>query len=206
MDGNALQAKLYKGYSKASAHVGVPYSYYRSATHLLPTAATNRLGSLPVAFSPDRHFEMPNKYHNPVLLCYADGRKLKQFDFLVGPMGTFFIGDMQLNLPIQSVETNRTVTLSRAGYSVSGPLSGTPTAYATGLPVFIQYKREEIKPLPYVNSAGEGVPRCLAFIPLPNGILRQDDEMVDEEGTRYFMDACDYTSIGYVASVRHSAL
>ena len=202
MEGVRLQSILYSGYAKAALRLGVPYAQYRSSTHLLPIAAGNLLRSLPVAFSADLKFEVPNKYATPTWLLWADGSLLAQFDFLVGPFGTFFVGSLQPTLPIQAVQTDKVVSLGRVGYSSSGPLVGSHVNYATGLPVLMQYKREEIKPSPFANAIGEAITRWLVFIPLPNGLVKQDDIMMDEEGIRYIVDAPDFTGVGYVAGVR----
>jgi hypothetical protein len=203
MDGVRLQDRLYSGYAKTAVRIGLIYDQYRSAMPISPLDPGYKLRSLPVAFSADLKFSVANKYHNPVWYCWADGRELQQFDFLVGPMGTFFIGDMQSNLPIQAVQTNHVVSLGRVSYSTLGsPVLN----YAQRLPVFFQFKREEIKPSAFANAIGEAITRWLVFIPLPEGTIKQDDIVVDEEGINYVMDAPDFTSIGYVASMRKSSL
>lgn len=204
MDGTVLQPLLYSGYAKIAQRLGFSYDQYRSATHLSPIDPGNKIRSLPVAFSSDLKFAVSNKYHQPVWYCWADGRQLNQFDFLVGPMGTFFVGDKQSNLPIQAVQTNHVVSMGRVDYSV--PSASTVVNYAEGLPVFMQYKREEIKASAFANVIGEAITRWLTFIPLPEGTVKQDDIIFDEEGTRYIMDAPDYTGIGYVASMRRASL
>ena len=206
MDGTVLQPLLYSGYAKVAQRLGVSYAQYRSATHLLPIDPSNLLRSLPVAVSAELKFKVPNKYHIPTWMLWADGRLLTQFDFLVGPFGTFFIGDMQPNLPIQAVRTNHVIRMGRVVYSTSGPATSEVVDYATGLPVFMQYKREEIKASPFANAIGEAITRWLTFIPLPEGTVKQDDVIFDEEGIRYIMDAPDFTSIGYVASMRRANL
>jgi hypothetical protein len=203
MDGLRLQNRLYSGYAKTATRIGLVYDQYRSSTHLLPLDSSNKIDSFPVAFSADLKFDVSNKYAKPVWYCWADGRKLKQFDFLVGPMGTFFVGDKQTNLPIQAVQTNHVVSLGRVNYTI---IPATVVNYATSIPVFVQFKREEIKASPLANVIGEAVTRWLTFIPLPEGTIKQDDVVVDEEGISYVMDAPDFTNIGYVASMRKSSL
>jgi hypothetical protein len=203
MDGIRLQDRLYSGYAKTASRLGLVYDQYRSVTHISPLDSANKIDSFPIAFSADLKFEVSNKYAKPVWYCWADGRNLQRFDFLVGPMGTFFVGDKQTNLPIQAVQTNHVISLGRADYTI---IPAPVINYAVGLPVFFQFKREEIKSSTVANVVGEAITRWLIFIPLPEGSIKQDDVLFDEEGIRYVMDAPDFTSIGYVASMRRSDL
>ncbi len=217
MDGTVLQDRIYHGYARTAEVVGLDYDVYRASfspdvtvedrdtTTLDPIALANKVRTLKVAFAADKDFTVPNRYLIPTRYCYADGRKLKQFDFLVGPFGTFFIGDMQPNLPIQAVRSNRTLSLGRGIYSTSGPIGQTVNYYATQVPCFMQFKREDIKVL-VANSIGQAVTHWTTFIPLPEGMIHQDDIVFDEEDNRYLVDAPDFTSIGYVAHLRLARL
>jgi hypothetical protein len=49
---------------------------------------------------------------------------------------------------------------------------------------------------------GQAITHWTTFIPLPEGTLKQDDVVQDENGIRYIVDAPDFTSIGYVAHLR----
>ncbi|VVE85015.1 hypothetical protein [Pandoraea sputorum] len=112
MDAITLQNRIYAGYAQAAKRLGLSYAQFR------PTAAANPLatqrGSLLVAFNAeDMSYGKPNRYGDPVWYGLFDGRLTQTGDYLVGPGGTFFIASQQLHLPIQCVECNVTVRVSR---------------------------------------------------------------------------------------------
>jgi hypothetical protein len=97
------------------------------------------------------------------------------------------------------VETNHVISIGRGSYDGGNQ---TLEFYATGIPVFMQFKREDIKQAQYATTMGQAITHWTTFIPLPEGMLKQDDVVQDEEGIRYVVDAPDFTSIGYVAHLR----
>jgi hypothetical protein len=204
MDGDRLQAKIYAGFAKEAERTGFDYELYRSASPMNPMAPQNLLGSIKCAFMAEKDAATPNKYQTPTWLLRADGRLLQQFDILVGPFGTFYVGSMQPQLPIEAVLANSTVSIGRASYTTVGGIPGiTIPKYAEGLPMFKQYRREDIRR----NSAtgdiiGASLTHWRAFIPLANGLLKQGDQVTDEAGINYTVDAPDFTSVGYAASIR----
>ncbi len=217
MSGALVQDRIYKGYRRTAEAVGFPYEQYRatfsadvttedrSPSDLDPIVSDNRIRTINLAIAADKDFTVPNKYHIPTQYCYADGRLLQQFDLLVGDFGTYFVGDMQPLLPIQTVKCNRVIDIGRGIYSTSGPIGQTVNYYATGLPCFMQFTREDIQRT-VANTIGQAVTHWQVFIPLPEGLIHQDDVVFDEENNRYLVDAPDFTSIGYVARLRLARL
>jgi hypothetical protein len=199
MTGARLQALQYAGYAKLAAKVGFMYDVYRFDEPIAVTDDINKIERIPVALAAEKKFAIPNKYQTPTWYCYADGRLLQPRDILIGPAGTFYIGDMQPNLPIQAVETNHVIAIGRGSYD-GGDQS--IEFYATGIPCFMQFKREDIKQSQYATTMGQAITHWTTFIPLPEGTLKQDDVVQDENGIRYIVDAPDFTSIGYVAHLR----
>jgi hypothetical protein len=199
MTGDRLQNLLYAGYAKLAAKAGMMYDVYRFDDPIAVTDDLYKIARIPVALAAEKKFAIPNKYQTPTWYCYADGRILQPRDILKGPAGTFYIGDMQPNLPIQAVSTNHVISVGRGSYADGNQ---TIDFFATGIPVFMQFKREDIKQAQYAATMGQAVTHWTTFIPLPEGMLKQDDVVQDEEGIRYVVDAPDYTSIGYVAHLR----
>lgn len=199
MNGDRLQGLIYAGYAKLAARQGSMYDVYRFDDPIAVTDLSFKIARIPVAFAAEKRFVVPNKYQQPVWYCYADGRILQPRDILIGPKGTFYIGDMQQNLPIQAVETNHVVSVGRGSYD-----SGDQNIefYATGIPCFMQFKREDIKQAQYASTMGQAITHWTTFLPLAEGTLKQDDVVEDEDGIRYIVDAPDFTGIGYVAHLR----
>ncbi len=202
MNGDRLQSHIYRGNAKGAAHIGDPYQVYRYVDPIAPMDDVYKIAVIPATFSAEQRFVKPNKYQIPTWFCFADGRLLQPRDILVGIMGTFYIGDMQRQLPIQAIQTNHVVSVGRGTYTTTGSVEQVVEFFATRLPIFMQFRREDIKQSQYANTIGQAITHWTAFIPLPEGMLKQDDVVEDEEGIRYVVDAPDFTSIGYAAHLR----
>ena len=198
------QDKLYAGHARIAAQLGASYEVY-GFSMMQPLDPGNLQLTLPVAVSADTGFNAPLKYNKAAWICYADGNQLGQFNFLVGPYGTFYIADKQPFMPMQAVRCNRMVSIGRGEYSESGPITETVVNFAEGLPIFTQFAREDIQKVAtqFGQQLGRAITHWTAFIPGENGMLKQDDIVIDEaDGIRYMVDAPDYTNMGYVCHLR----
>lgn len=205
MNGDTVQAAIYAGYGKTAEKVGQLYAHYRAASPLTPIDIANQLDPIHVTFSTlTRPFVAAAKWSDETWLLWADGRRLQPLDFLVGPYGTYYVGDMQPLLPIQAVRCTHTAAMiERPGYSTSGTLSQSAETIAAGLPFALKLKSVNVKtPLGGSNTSGVGVSNWLAFIPMANETLKRNDVITDTEGVQYEVDAPAWTPMGYVAQVR----
>jgi hypothetical protein len=199
------QARLYEGYAKIAYQLGFPYDVYPFDLISPISDSTKLPDKLNCAFSADVNFVAPLKYDGSVYYLWCDGDAVDQWYFLQGPEGTFYVADKQGLLPIQAVRCNTRVTIGRGEYSDIGPIIETVVPYAEALPIFMQFTREDIqKPnIQYGQQIGRAVTHWSAFIPCPQGTIRQDDIMTDDlTNIRYLIDAPDFTHIGYVCRVR----
>ena len=205
MNGALLQSRIYAGNAKTAMKAGLPYAHYRAPDPLNPLGPPNLLDPINVVFSTlTRPFMAYAKWSDETWIAHADGRLLQPRDFLIGPAGTFYIGDMQPLLPIQAVRcTHTAVTIVRPGYSTNGSLAQQSVVVASGLPIHLKLKSVNVKvPLGAANTAGVGVSNWLAFIPMENETLKRNDVITDTEGVQYEVDAPAWTPMGYVAQVR----
>lgn len=202
MNGTLVQERIYAGYGKTAEKVGKLYDHFRSESPLGPLDISNQLASIYATFSTlTRPFVANAKWSDETWLVYADGRLLQQHDFLVGPYGTYFIGDMQPNLPITAVRcTHVAVTITRP----SPTIGVVPEVIAAGLPFALKLKSVNVKTPPFGTSttAGVGISNWLAFIPMAETTLKRNDVITDAEGVEYEVDAPAWTPMGYVAQVR----
>lgn len=209
MKGDILQALIYKGYAKEAAKVGTEYALYRGGP-MTPIQPNNYYGTIPCWFIADEKGKVANKYQTPTWTLRADGNVLQLFDILVGDFGTFYVASMQPNLPMECIRCNATMAAGRLVYGVD-PVTGSPTQtvvnYAVGVPVFKQYRREDIRRDPITGQEiGNAITHWRAFIPLPNDTVKQGDMLSDENSISYTVDAPDFTSAGYAASIRLATL
>lgn len=201
------QLRLYAGYAKIAAQLGHSYALYPHDM-LNPLDSGKSVGNVNMSLSADPGFSAPLKYNKAVWISYMDGDLVSPFQFLVGPYGKFYIADKQPFQPMQVVRTNRQVSIGRGQYSTSGPLLESIVDYATDLPVFMQFTREDIqKPASSTGAQlGRAITHWTAFIPMLQGYLHQDDIVTDEQQIRYVVDAPDFTNMGYVAHLRLASI
>lgn len=205
MDGTTAQRLIYSGYSKVATKIGQNYAIYRFTGLINPIVAGNLIMTIPVTFAAEHKFVRNVKALNPVRICYADGRLLKPRDVLVGPYGTFFIGDMQPSLPIQIVRTNDVVSINRVGYTTAGSIKPITTPIAAGIPAHLQLKRIIVKAPTYgPKDTGTGVAEWLVYLPIPQGTLKQHDMLTTQDGMVYEIDAAEFSEIGYIVSARQA--
>jgi len=121
VDGTILQARVYSGYAKAAARVGLPYDQYRAATPFDPLAADNKIATLDAAFtihSADNfEFKKPGdgakvEYH---ALTTGGWGQLHESDYLVGAMGTFFVSSVTPAMPPVAILCNRVCSIWTPG-------------------------------------------------------------------------------------------
>ena len=101
--------------------LGSPYSQYRA------TGANNPTGGAPLATIPawitadaDGKGTKPPAYGKPVWYSVHDPAVTQVGDYLIGPLGTFFIASQNVPMPIQAVWCNKTVSMSRPGAASPG--------------------------------------------------------------------------------------
>ncbi len=203
MNGELVQARIYAGYARQAEHVGQSYRHFRSDAPIDPTDTAFELDPIKVSFSTlTRPFMAYAKWSDETWIAWADGRLLLPRDFLIGPAGTFYIGDMQPLLPIQAVRcTHNAVTIERP----TPTIGEAPEVVATNLPFHLKLKSVNVKPpvgAGASTTAGIGISNWWAFIPMAETALKRNDVITDGEGVQYEVDAPAWTPMGYVAQVR----
>ncbi len=204
MNGELVQARIYAGYAKTAARVGLSYDLYRGGP-IEPIDLSNKLDPIDVAWSTlTRPFVATAKWSDETWLLWADGRRLQPRDILIGPDGTFYIGDMQPNLPIQAVRcTHTAVKIERPAYTTYGSLTQSAELIAVNLPMHLKLKSVNVKsPIGGAATGGVGISNWLAFLPMEETTLKRNDVITDGEGVQYEVDAPSWTPMGYVAQVR----
>jgi hypothetical protein len=205
MNGVRLQEQIYAGFMRAAKHVGRAYEVFRADTALEPTDSAYSIGSQFCLFAAEKKFEVPQKFKIPARYLYADGRELAPRDILIGPYGTFYVGDMQPNLPMQAVWCNETVSIDRPGYIGA---EQTTSPIASGLPCFRQLKKVDQKPTSAIggsSTAAVAFGEFYLFTPLPLGLVIQGDVITcASDNRRFSLDTIDNTEIGVVLTMRQA--
>ncbi|WAL81483.1 hypothetical protein OYT13_16720 [Pandoraea sp. XJJ-1] len=214
MDATTLQNRIYAGYAQAAKRLGLTYAQYRPASAANPLAVQQ--GTLLAALNAeDMTYGKPNRYGNPVWYGLFDGRLTQAGDYLVGAGGTFFIASQQLHLPIQCVECNVTVRVSRVatpagvgavGYG--GPC-GEPgaagdnyligDATGAGWPASILLFGQREKSISGLPSSSQQIGwRILLPKSVPQSVIIQASDTVScSLGRRYVVQGAELTDMGW---------
>ncbi|WDZ97978.1 hypothetical protein Herbaro_09415 [Herbaspirillum sp. WKF16] len=215
MNAEKLQDKIYAGYGKAALRLGMDNVQFR------PAGAGNPLATAGVTLkasfnAEDMKYGKANKYGNAVWWGLFDARLTQAGDYLVGPQGTFFIASQQLHLPIQCVQCNRRIALSRAatqsgvgavGYGgpcgtagdqvVVGEPGGSiaDTGWPASILLFGQRERSATGLPGSVQQIGW---RILLPASVPPGVvINAGDIITDDLGRRYACQGAELTDMGW---------
>ena len=204
MDGASLQAKIYAGYAKTALKSGRAYAQYRSASAITPIAPGNLLGNVNCLFAPNPNFVLPHKYKIPARALYADGRLLAQRDILVGPYGTFYVGDMEPLLPMQMIRCNDSLSIQRLTYTGTTQIL---TSLATAMPAFRQLKlvsQKSVTGIGGAQTASTAISEFFFFLPIAASLVREGDVIAGNDGVVFTLDTVDDTEIGTVLTAHQA--
>jgi hypothetical protein len=116
MDAARLNDRVARGLGQAALHIGDAYDAFRPSGPLIPLARTNFVVQLAVAFhGEDRDWHRSARYGQPLWFAICDNAYTSPGDYLVGPLGTFFVAAQPPMLPTVCVQTNRLLRVTRAG-------------------------------------------------------------------------------------------
>lgn len=204
MDGNRIQALVYKGYAISAGKIGLPYAQYRPDSADLTNWSP--IATLLASFNAeDMKYSKPNKYAKPTWYVLIDGSQTQVGDYLIGPGGTFFIAAQQAILPILVVECNRTLSFARpqaqlqvgAVTNYEGNTEALQTPLASGWPASVLQGTKGEKN--EVNLPGDTRnPWWLILLPaIPGVTLRTTDLVFDDLGRRMILSSVELTDLGY---------
>lgn len=208
MDGATLQNRIYNGYAKAAARVGLPCGQYRPTSALTAAiAGGNLLRTLTASFNAlDFTYTKANLYGKALWYCLADGTQLQIGDYLVRPDGSaLFIAAMQALLPILAVECNRTVKVFRpqqlsgvGAQGYGGDTVASETLLANQFPASILVGAKSDKGPVDLPGDVRNPSWLILLPPLPGAVyLRNADVITDEQSRRYVISSAELTDLGW---------
>lgn len=204
MDGTGIQAKIFYGLGKAASRLGFPFTIYRSASLINPIVPGNVIADpVMAAFVPTPYTYL--KYNKPAVpdwTAIINATTLLAGDWIINAQATYYLAQIQPNLPLPAISCNRIVSINRAGYTTSAPFEPTKTLVAQALPVFMHNKKDrEATPrdFPVQSDSKSGTPNWEFYINT-RGVsdIRKNDVVTDENGFNYVIDVADLTDFGYI--------
>lgn len=218
MDGATIQARVYAGYAKAAAVIGVNYSQYRPLSAASPLG--NFISVLKAALdsSSTYSFKEPNEYGDPTWFALINDANTQTGDYLVGAGGNYFIAGKQFLLPVIVVECNRKIKITRQnnqtgigaiGYSGIQPstendiLGGVGVANWWPASILLGGKSQR------ETGKGSEVDQLGWKVLLPPSVPVQilpNDIITDDMGRRYTITGAELTDLGWriVAQESHA--
>lgn len=208
MDGATLQSRIYKGYTKAAAKIGLACGQYRPVSALTAAiAGGNLLRTLTASFNAlDFKYTKANLYGKPLWYCLADGTQMQVGDYLVRPDGSaLFIAAMQALLPILAVECNRTVKVFRpqqltgvGAQGYGGDTVASETLLVNQYPASILVGAKSDKGAVDLPGDVRNPWWAILMPPIPGNVyLRNSDVITDDQARRYVISSAELTGSGW---------
>lgn len=213
MDAATLQNRIYRGYGKAAARIGVLYQVARPLAAAAPLA--NIEFSLLCSFNArDWTYIKPNRYGDPSWYGLFDATQTQAGDYLLGPQGPFFVAGQQLHLSILCINCNRSVALLRTPTATSPtgvqPYGGNCAAEDTAALGSIDVNGKLVNGWPASillvgrAEAGGVLPMSMKNagfqVLLPASVpitINSSDMLLDDLGRRYMIEAAEFTDLGW---------
>lgn len=205
-----LQEKVCRGYGKSAEKAGTPFTLYRpaSASSVIASGNIVSVAGVPqtafyALFSVDGKFNKPNKPGNPLWQSFHDCSVARVGDYLVSATQTFFIAQQAPMLPPLAVECNLTLTITRptmaegvGALGYHGDVPTTDPVLMSGWPASVLLgnsdKNDAKLPLDVKR------PGWKIMLPAWPGVtLRTSDQITDDLGRRYGIDAAELTDMGW---------
>ena len=211
MDGALLQTKVYGGFAKAAARVGLPHDIYRPVDATNPLVVGNKIGTLQAAFTihtaKNFNFEKPSDFTDPMFHALLDPTTLQVGDFIVpqsGFFGPFFIASKTPSMPVLSVQTNRTLSIythaaasaqvGNIGYS--GSTTATETAIVSNWPASMLAGSTSRRDNKLPEDLGKGSFRVIMSAPA-GVIIKQNMIVIDDLGNRLSVQMAELQDLGW---------
>jgi hypothetical protein len=211
MESYRLQDAVSRGLGRAALRLGESYDAYRPADPFAPITPRSFFLRLDVAFhGEDQTWNRSARYGVPVWFGVYDSAYTQVGDYLVGPLGTFFIAAQPLLLSPVCVQTNRVLSVVRPSGAPSaglnpygGVTAGSETVLLRDWPasVLAGGAGRGVGELPGETAAGRWVVLLPALRGDRNVVLRPHDILTDETGAISTITEAEYTALGWRLNV-----
>lgn len=207
VDNAMIQARIDAGYSKAATALGQAYQQYRAAGALNPLA--NPLGSLNIWATTDSALKgtNPPDFGKPQWFSALMRDDLALGDYLVGPLGTFFVSTLQYPAPVGLIFCNQTISIARAQDNL--PIGASPQRFGNAMQTTIniitnwpasvlQLGGGEKMTATALNLPTDAkLPGMAILLPASAPSVRFNDLITDATGQRYMVASVETSPLGW---------
>lgn len=207
MSGSQFEAVFNIAPTIAGNILGSPYAQYRPGDDTNAIASENLLATISAWITADVNGRAlkPSNYAKPIWYGMFDPTQTQVGDYLVGPLGTFFIASQDAPHPFQVISCNRTVNITKSNAMPSlgkqnvygGDQRATELDVATGFPCsMLQGTKGEVGSSKLPGDAKQ--PWVAVLLPtIPGVTLRNDFILTDDLNHRFVISSVELTGLGY---------
>jgi hypothetical protein len=195
----------------AGSILGSPYQQFRPSSATNPLASGNLLSTLSAWITADEKGRGTKAatYAKPVWFGMFDPTITQVGDYLVGPLGTFFIASQNVPQPMQVVLCNHAVTISQpategsfgASTEYGGDIVGTETILATAWPCSMLQGTKGEQGTSRLPGDVKQPWSIILLPPIPGVNLRNDLIATDETGQRHVLSSTELSALGWRITV-----
>jgi hypothetical protein len=207
MEASSVQDKVARGLGRAALHLGEGYDAYRPTDPWAPITPQSFFLRLNAGFhGEDESWHRSARYGIPVWFGVFDTAYTRPGDYLVGPLGVFFVAAQPPLLSPVCVLTNRVVSVTRADgagaaglNAYGGATAETETLLLRGWPASLLGIGGGTGGLLPGDAGGS---RSVLLLPaLQDVMLRPRDVVTDQEGAAFKILDAEHTLLGWRLSV-----
>lgn len=217
--GVQVYQKILYGYAKAAEFVGTPFLHYRASTPINPIVSGNLLGTLLANTNTTWEYMKASSYGNRVYNIIIDARyssgslAAKVGDYLVGTtstdglptdLSTYFIQSLQIDLPPQAIQCNRTINIIRPAQATGvgnvgyvGYTQTSSTIIMTAMPASVVIQGSESNAKTKLPTDTKN-PAWLVFLPNIGDVqIKIGDIIIDNFNQNYVIKNNELTELGW---------
>ncbi|HQU04303.1 MAG TPA: hypothetical protein PLT25_06250 [Acidocella sp.] len=208
MSGAQYESLYDLGYSISGGILGKPYTQYRPSGSGAAIASGNLLGNLNAYLTVDAALKGVTQLQFGKAIWYGaiERTNLLSGDYIVGPLGTFFVAGTAYPGPVSLVQCNHVVTLTRLPESITPGASSTyggdviaaETTIFTSWPCSLLIAGSRMTPSA-MSLPNDGKMSAVQFL-LPSSVpaaLYTNDILTDENGNRFAASSAEQTVLGW---------
>lgn len=203
MNAQDLADRISKGMGVAARRSGSLVSVFRPVAIGSPLAPQNRIIDLFAAFLPSGAAGGMASYGRAMCQGIYDSSYTQPGDYLVGTDGTYFVVSQKPGLPVQCVQTNRTVSIVRPQPAAQGTYSG--FFAVSGEPILAEWPGSLLAGNPH--SMGGTVEQTrfgdwTLLLPPMVASPQIADVVNDDVGAVYVISGAESSTLGWRITVR----
>lgn len=199
MSASSIQKKLNAANKKVAKIVGESFTVYRPISLMTPIKLSNFHSEQFASFALSDKFDKGASFGFDVYEVYTDTTDITSGDIFVLLGDTYVIMQARDLQPVQAFLANRTVSISRAGYSTTGGTFGkTEVSVMENVPASVQYAvASDVGVLPAASTNKSNIPAWDISVVAPDGSIQLNDIVLDSQGNRSMVLGASWSPSGY---------